>query len=121
MRADQAKNHRKIVKDVLLDPLKSQRERADDLWVWKTTIQEHMQTIKTTKDDRIIGLTDEDFRMMQKIQGRKFARLDDLDTPVNDTDLNNWDREAKARYSLFRWSATDEDGWLKNIDNVEIN
>ena len=29
-------------------------------------------------------------------------------------------KESTARYSLFRWDATDEQGWLKNIDNIDI-
>jgi hypothetical protein len=40
--------------------------------------------------------------MMQLIQQKKFTRLKDTEKPVDDNNLNQWDREAKARYSLFR-------------------
>ena len=39
---------------------------------------------------------------MEMIQRRKFARMNDTDKPVNDNDMNNWDKEAKARFTLFR-------------------
>jgi len=39
---------------------------------------------------------------MQIIQERKFKRMKDEETPVSDNDVNNWDKEAKSRYSLFR-------------------
>jgi hypothetical protein len=29
-------------------------------------------------------------------------------------------KESTARYSLFRWNATDSQGWLKWIDNIDI-
>jgi hypothetical protein len=61
-----------------------------------------MEQNGTTKDDRIINLTDKDFELMQKIQKRKFERMDDKEKPVNDNDINSWDREAKARFTLFR-------------------
>ena len=121
VRADKRKNKAKITKSVIKNPLQSQREIASSLWIWKTTVQEHLQDIKTTKDDRIVGLTDKDFELMQKIQARKFNRMDDLEKPVDDNNLNQWDREAKARYTLFRWDATDDKGWIKeNIDNINI-
>jgi hypothetical protein len=35
-------------------------------------------------------------------------------------DLNRaWDVSTK-RYTLFKWEATDKDGWAKNILNIEI-
>ena len=46
MRVDKAINHNKVAKDVLLNPLKTQRDRAEDLWLWKTTIQEHLQDLE---------------------------------------------------------------------------
>jgi len=56
----------------------------------------------TIKDDRIMHLTDKDFELMQLIQKRKFKRMEDKENSVNDSDINNWDKEAKARYTLFR-------------------
>jgi hypothetical protein len=29
-------------------------------------------------------------------------------------------KEATARFTLFRWNATDGEGWLKTIDNIII-
>jgi hypothetical protein len=39
---------------------------------------------------------------MQLIQKRKFDRMEDKNDPVNDSDVNNWDKAAQARYTIFR-------------------
>lgn len=119
-RVDAKKNSEKIISEVLMNPLQSQREIAKNAWVWKTTVQEHLKELpNTTKDDRIISLTDKDFELMQIIQKKKFERLNDTEKPVNDSDINNWDKEAKARYTLFRWEATNSEWWMKDIDALE--
>ena len=53
-RVDAKKNKAKVVKEVLNDPLQSQREIASNTGLGKTTIQEHLKTLDTTKDDRIL-------------------------------------------------------------------
>jgi hypothetical protein len=55
-----------------------------------------------TKDDRIISLTDKDFEMMQDIQKEKFRRLKEEKNELNNSDINQWDKTAQARYSIFR-------------------
>ena len=45
--------------------------------------------------------------------------MDDLENPVNDSDVNNWDKSAQARYSLFRWDATDNEWGLKDAPAID--
>jgi len=115
-RADKKKNLDKTTASLVKNPLQSEREIAKDIWVSRSTAHIMKKEIEQSqaKDDRIVNLTDKDFELMQKIQARKFVRMDDLETPVDDTNLNNWDREAKARYSLFRWDITGKDWGMKN-------
>ena len=120
MRADSKTNIVKVAKAVLKDPLASQREIAEETGLSLWNVNDKLNKLEQTKDDRIIWLTDKDFELMEMIQRRKFARMNDTDKPVNDNDMNNWDKEAKARFTLFRWEATDEKGWLKIIDNIDI-
>lgn len=122
MRTDKAINHNKIAKDVLLNPLKTQRDRAEDLWLWKTTIQEHLQEVKTTKDDRILFITDTDLNIVEKGQkeiDRRLSEREELDK-MRTVELSQVLKESTARYSLFRWSATDKDWGLKGIESIDI-
>lgn len=118
MRVDKEKNHNKVAKDVLLNPLKTQRERAEDLWLWKTTIQEHLQEVKTTKDDRIISITNTDLNIVEKGQKEIDRRLSESEelSKMRTVEISQVLKESTARYSLFRWSATDEQWGLKLPD-----
>lgn len=122
MRTDKEINHNKVAKDVLLNPLKTQRDRAEDLWLGKTTIQEHLQEVKATKDDRIISVTDKDLSIVEKWQRIIDNRLSDEEeiAKMRTVEISQVIKESTARYSLFRWSATDNEWWLKSIDSIVI-
>jgi len=122
MRTDKAINHNKVAKDVLLNPLKTQRERASDLCLAKTTVQQHLQEVKVTKDDRIVDLTDEDFECIKLWVREIKNRLSDKEelSKMRTVEISQVIKENTARYSLFRWEATDEEWGLKNIDNIDI-
>lgn len=122
MRVDKEINHNKVVKDVLLNPLKTQRDRAEDLWLWKTTIQEHLLEVKTTKDDRIISITDTDLNIVEKGQKEIDRRLSESEElgKMRTVEISQVLKESTARYSLFRWSATDKDWGLKGIESIDI-
>ena len=118
-RSDKKKNIDKVVASLTKNPLQSEHEIAKNTWIGKSTVNRAKQEMGKNggyiiKDDRIINLTDKDFELMQKIQVRKFERMDDKNKPVDDNNINQWDKEAKARYALFRWDATDKKWGLKN-------
>lgn len=121
MRADKKNNIAKVAKAVLNDPLATQREIADNANVWLWTANRVISELEQigTKDDRIIWLTDKDFELMKQIQEVKFKRLQE-DEQINNNDLDKWENTAVKRYSLFRWSATDKDWWLKGIESIDI-
>ena len=116
MRVDKTKNVMKVRDAFLENPLSTEREVAEKTWLSNWSVNNLKQALEQiwAKDEKIIKLTDWDFEMMKLIQKKKFKRLGDIEKPVDDNNLNQWDREAKARYSLFRWDATDKDWALKN-------
>ena len=59
-------------------------------------------------------MTDKDFELMELIQKRKFERMEDKDEKVSDADVNQWDKTAQARYTIFRWDVTDDKWGLKD-------
>ncbi len=122
MRTDKQINHNKVAKDVLLNPLKTQRDRALDLWIWKTTVQEHLQEVKTTKDDRILFITDTDLNIVEKGQKEIDRRLSESEElgKMRTVEISQVLKESTARYSLFRWSATDKEWGLKDTVTIEI-
>lgn len=115
-RSDVKKNKDLVAASLAKNPLQSQREVAKDTWLWLWTTNRAIDKVEQsgTKDDRIISLTDKDFELMQLIQQRKFDRMKDKETPVNDSDVNNWDKAAQARYTIFRWDVTDDKGGMKD-------
>lgn len=116
MRADRKRNLDAVQSEYVKNPLATEYEIAEITWIGKSSVNRAKQEMGENgeiKDDRIISLTDWDFDLMLSIQKRKFNRMKDMDIPVSDNDLNQWDREAKARYSLFRGTVTDPSGWLK--------
>lgn len=122
VRADKKKNLDKVAASLAKDPLQSERQLAKNAWVSNGTahnMKEELEQTWAVKDSRIVNLTDWDFKLMEMIQQRKFARMNDTDNPVNDSDVNNWDKEAKARYTIFRWEATDNEWGLKDVSAID--
>ena len=121
MRVDKAKNISKVAKELLENPLQTERELANNLWIWAWTVNRAKQELEQNgaKDDRIIWLTDKDFELMKQIQEVKFKRLQE-DEQINNNDLDKWENTAVKRYSLFRWSATDKEWGLKQIESIDI-
>lgn len=121
MRADKAKNIAKVAKELLQNPLQTERQVAENLWIWAWTVNRAKQELEQNgaKDERIVWLTDEDFNLMTTIQKEKFRRLQDPEK-INDNDLDKWENTATKRYSLFRGSATDNEWGLKWIQNIDI-
>lgn len=121
MRVDKAKNIAKVAKTLLENPLQTENEIAEKLWIWGWTVNRAKQELEKNgvKDERIVWLTDKDFDLMKQIQQEKFARLANPEN-INDNDLDKWENTATKRYSLFRWSATDEQWGIKETVTIEI-
>lgn len=124
MRVDKQKNMWKVAKEVLKNPLQTDRELESKLDIWKSTVNRIKQEMGQigAKDPRIIAVTDKDMENileMQRVVTEKIRDKDEM-SKTRIWELAQAMREATARYSLFRWNATDNEWWLKNIDSIEI-
>ena len=99
-RVDAKQNQNKIIKEVLTNPLQSQREIAKATWLGKTTVQEHLKGLpNATKDDRIAWLLDKDLELLQLIQNEKIKRM--WEWKVNDNDIDKWENTWNKRRVMF--------------------
>ena len=113
-RADKLKNQTAIIQEIIKDPMQSQRDIADKLWIGKTTVQEHLQDIpKATKTDRIEKILDKDLSIVDLALSEIERRLKDDKDKMTTRDMISAADVSAKRYSLLKWSATDDEWWLK--------
>ena len=125
-RSDKLKNRAKVIKATLQNPLKSQREIAKETWVNAATVcrnQKEMQQT-ATKDDRIVGICDKDLEIITKWQQEIMKKLSNPKAvqKMRMGEISTALAESTRRYTLLRWNATDENGWIKQVlINVSID
>ncbi len=103
-RSDKKKSIDKVAASLAKNPLQSQREIAKDTWLWKTTVQERIQDVKTTKDDRIANLLDIDYECIRKWVREINSRLSDKEElkKMRTVEISQVIKENTARYAIFR-------------------
>ena len=126
-RSDKLKNRAKVIKATLQHPLKSQREIAKEAWVWNWTVartHKEMEQNGAIKDDRILGICDKDLeiiKMWQEIISKKLSNPKVVQK-MRASEVSQVIAENTRRYSLFKWDATDSQGWIKQVlVNVSID
>lgn len=125
-RSDKLKNRAKVIKATLQNPLASQREIAKQQWVSHETVNRIQKEMwqAVTKDDRIVGICDKDLEIITKWQQEIMKKLSN---PKAVQKMRMWEistalAESTRRYTLLRWNATDENGWIKQVlINVSID
>lgn len=112
-RTDKKRNLAKVAKVIIENPLLTEREIAKKAKVANWTAHRAKKEIEQNgaKDDRIVGLTDEDFEIQKIIQAEKRRRLEKPEK-ISNKDLDTRDNSAMKRYTIFRWSATNKEWWL---------
>lgn len=117
IRADKKKNIATVKKVALIKPLLNQREIAEEANVWLWTANRILQELEQngTKDDRIIWITDKDLKIVRLWLDEIERRLSDREEleKMRTSEISQVIRENTARYTLFRGTATDANGWLK--------
>lgn len=131
MRIDKAKNIKALKAELLKKPLQTEEELADKLWVHRVTVnrlKEEMHEIVTNaKNSDIMEITDEDKLIIQMSQAISrhslWTIINKLDEEPNYVlelrdakTASEIAKESTARYSFFRWEATDKDWWMKLPD-----
>ena len=118
------KNIEKVAKERLLYPLATTREIEGRTWVDHSTVSRiDWQLQQTaTKDGRILSITDTDLNIVEKGQKEIDRRLGDEShlSMMRTVEISQVIKESTARYTIFRGSATDSEGGLKNIDSIDI-
>ena len=125
MRVDKAKKISSVTKELLENPLQTVREVAGKTGVSKSSVASYIQEDLDKlglKDDRILWITDTDLSILTIGQREIERRLNDKEEveKMRTVEISQVIKESTARYSLFRWSATDKDWGLKQIDNIDI-
>lgn len=122
-RKDKKKRLWKVTKELLKNPLLTTREIEKKTWISKSTVANYINNDLDKvglKDDRILWICDKDLEIVNWTQAEIARRIRDEKEEVTMSDLiKAWDVSAK-RYSLFKWDITDNEGWMKNITNIEI-
>ena len=131
MRIDKAKNIKALKAELLKKPLQTEEELAEKLKVNRKTInrlkQEMPEIVSDAKNSDIMEITDEDKLIIQMSQAISrhslWTIINKLDeNPEYELELREAKtaseiaKESTARYSLFRWDATDKEGGLKLPD-----
>lgn len=117
MRSDKKKNIAKVAKVALKEPLLSRDEIAKKAGVGSWTASRALSELDETgrKDPRIISITDVDLNIVEKWQEEIDRRLSNTEElkKMRTVEISQVLKESTARYSLFRWTATDDEWWLK--------
>lgn len=124
-RSDKLRNRAKVIKATLKNPLASQREIAKQQWVSDKTVSRVQKEMSQTvsKDDRILWICDKDLEIITKWQQEIMKKLSN---PKAVQKMRIWEistalAESTRRYTLLKWDATDEQGWIKQVlINVNI-
>ena len=100
-RADADKNKLKVAKELLKNPLQTEREIVESTWLGKWTVHRQKKELEKNgaKDDRIKGLLDWDMEILQIIQSQKKERLAGKD--VSNRDIDTWENTANKRRIMF--------------------
>lgn len=131
MRVDKAKNIKALKNELLKNPLQTEEELWKKLWIARWSVNrlkdEMSEIVTNAKNSDIVEITDEDKFIIQMSQALSrhslwtiINKLDEDPTYVLELreakTASEIAKESTARYSLFRWSATDKEWWLKLPD-----
>lgn len=122
-RVDKTKNKIKVIKELLRDPLQTEREIAKNANIWNWTVHRTKKEMEQNgaKSNLIDGIIKKDVEIVKLAQAELQKRIKTNPAKVSTRDIiSAWDVSAK-RYMIFKWDATDKEWWLKNINDITIN
>lgn len=121
-RVDKTKNKIKVIKELLKNPLQTNREIAKNANIWKSTVnvlQKELGQIRT-KSNIIDEIIKKDAEIVKLSQAELQKRIKNNPAKVSTRDIiSAWDVSAK-RYMIFKWDATDDEWWLKALEWIKI-
>lgn len=122
-RVDKTKNKIKVIKELLRNPLQTEREIAKkaNIWLWTTHRAKKQVEQSGTKSNIIDGIIKKDAEIVRLAQAELEKRIKKNPAKVSTRDIiSAWDVSAK-RYMIFKWDATDKEWGLKGISDITIN
>lgn len=120
-RADKLKNQKKIIKEVIKNPFATQREIASAAWVSVATANDHINSIpKANKSEQVNKIIDKDIEIVETAQLILHKRLKDNEKDMSTRDIISMADVSAKRYSLLKWSATDQEWGLKSINEIDL-
>ncbi len=129
MRTDKAKNIKALKDELLKNPLQTEEEIAKKIWINRRSVNrlkdEMSEIVSNAKNEQIMSITDNDRKIIEDAQFINMFALKWIVDKIKSKEIEKLDlREAKtaseiakestARYTLFKWNITDENGWMKN-------
>lgn len=108
IRSDKAKNISKVLKEVIKNPLQTQRDIAQNTWLWLWTVNralEDMEQIGT--NEKIIDLVKLDIELQELATAEMVRRIRNETEKVNNQDIVRFNETAFKRSQLL---------WMKNSD-----
>lgn len=131
MRTDKLKNIQAMKKEYAINPLQTEEQVAEKIGINRKTVNRLKQEMPeiVAKQDDILAITNVDREIIElsqylskwKLLVMKKAFEENWDIELRDVKTGSEiAKESTARYSLFRWSATDEQWGLKQIDSIDI-
>lgn len=122
IRWDKKKNVAKVVKEVLHNEVWTQREIAENTWLWLWTVNRVIKELEQTgtKDDRILWVCEKDFEIVTIWQEIIKQRLKDKEevAKMRTFEIAQTIEKSEKRYMLFKWTATDKNWWLKSLSDL---
>lgn len=118
MRNDKAKNTAKVLKEVIKNPLSTQREIAKNTWMWLWSVNRNLKEVEQigTKSDIILEICDLDINLVKKWLkelDRRFSSPEELEK-IRPTEISQVIKDSSWRYQIFKWKMTDKEWWLLN-------
>jgi len=129
MQKDKKKRLGKVATELLKDPLLTTREIQKKTWISKSTVANYINNDLDTlglKSDFVLQVTDNDKIIIQDAQFINMFALWKIKKSMEDDSnylielrdakiVSDIARESTARYSLFKWNATDNNWGAKEI------
>lgn len=135
MRVDKAKNIKALKNELMRNPLQTEEELWAKIGIDRRSVnrlrKEMSEIVTNAKNSDIIEITDEDKFIIQMSQAisrqslweiiNKIAEDSEYKIELRDAKTaSEIAKESTARYTIFRWSATDDEWGLKGIESIDI-
>lgn len=135
MRVDKAKNIKALKNELMRNPLQTEEELWAKIGIDRRSVnrlrEEMSEIVTNAKNSDIIEITDEDKFIIQMSQAisrqslweiiNKIAEDSEYKIELRDAKTaSEIAKESTARYTIFRWSATDDEWGLKGIESIDI-